>query len=85
MLLLPDQTYEEEYTTSEESETLMKHFPQNLHLSYRKKTHDVFRSMTSIYEEFLMQYNVRPEFFCKYRDKGRDTRPAYNRRRSCCK
>lgn len=83
MLLLPDQTYEDEYLTfghKYASQEFPKSCTKNYTRSHRRRLHDDVGSITSMCEDFLVQYGVRPDFFCKYRNRNGDRR---NKRYAC--
>lgn len=71
MLLLPDQTYEEEYLFDKQKNNprFNESFPENFFRKRRHKLPDDVRSVTSLCEELLLQYGARRDFFCKYRNR----------------
>lgn len=84
MLLLPDQTYEDEYLTISRryaSQEFPKFYLKNYSRSHRRKLQDDVGSISSMCEDFLLHYGVRPEFFCRYRNRFADARRI--RRREC--
>lgn len=69
MLLLPDQTYEEEYLFEKKKNAqFTESFPEHFYRRRRHKLQDDVQSVTSFCEELLIQYGARKEFFCKYRN-----------------
>lgn len=64
-MLLPDQTYEEHGTSQSKSTCSVNDILDEIDDVQVEKTLAAFRK----YDEFLKRYGIRPEFFCKHREK----------------
>ena len=63
--LLPDETYEERSASSKRESVCLKNIDNELDEVEAAKALATFRKC----DDFLKRYGIRPEFFCKHREK----------------